>query len=154
MRTRVGLAQCLWALDYRDEAIGHYWDLLRLNGNDNQGIRDILMPCLIEMGRDEEGERLFRKYQEDEMAAWMYSRALLDFRKNGTTNASMESLKAALTENKHVPPYLLGHKKFPHDLPDYYGFGDENEAIHYVYGNRAAWEASPGAIQWLKTAAK
>ncbi len=42
MRARDGLAQCLWEVGQREEAVGHYWDMLRLNPNDNQGIRDIL----------------------------------------------------------------------------------------------------------------
>jgi len=58
MRARAGLAQSLWEAGQREEAVKHYWDLLRLNPNDNQGIRDLLMPCLIELGRDEEAERL------------------------------------------------------------------------------------------------
>jgi len=52
MRARAGLAQSLWEAGQREEAVEHYWDLLRLNPNDNQGIRDLLMPCLIELGRE------------------------------------------------------------------------------------------------------
>ena len=65
----------------------------------------------------------------------------------------MKSLKAATRENGNGPAFLPGSKKMLRDLPEY-GFGDENKAILYVHGNRAAWEASPGAIQWLKTAVK
>ena len=39
MRARLGLAQCLWALRRREQAIGHCRALLRLNPNDNQGVR-------------------------------------------------------------------------------------------------------------------
>lgn len=38
MRARLGLAQCLWALGERQQAIEHYTEMLRLNPNDNQGI--------------------------------------------------------------------------------------------------------------------
>ncbi len=48
MRARAGLAECLWADGKHDEAIEHYKDMLRLNPNDNQGIRDLLMPRLSE----------------------------------------------------------------------------------------------------------
>ncbi len=40
-------------------------------------------------------------------------------------------------------------KKMPHALPSHYGFGDENEAVLYAYGNTAAWKATPGALDWL-----
>ncbi|HCW50903.1 MAG TPA: hypothetical protein DGR79_02390 [Clostridiales bacterium] len=149
MRARAGLAQCLWEAGRREEAVEHYWELLRLNPNDNQGIRDLLMPCLIELGRDEDAERLFKQYEEDGMAVWMYSRVLLDFRKQGDSPAAEKSLRAALDQNRHVPSYLLGRKKIPRVLPGYYGFGDENEAVLYAVGNRAAWKATPGALEWL-----
>ncbi len=149
MRAKAGLALALWRFDEREKAVAQYWDMLRLNPDDNQGIRDLLMPCLIEMGLDADAEKLFKKYEDDGMAVWMYSRALLDFRKNGDSPEARNSLKAALEENKHVPEYILRRKKRPQDLPDFYGFGDENEAILYAYGNREAWLGTPGALDWL-----
>ena len=149
MRARAGLAECLRAEGKPEEAVEHYWDMLRLNPNDNQGIRDLLMPCLIDLGRDKDAEKLFKHYRGDCMAVWMYSRVLLDFRKHGDSAISARSLKKALEENRHVPDYLLGRKKMPRDIPDHYGFGDENEAVLYAYGNRGAWNATPGAMEWL-----
>jgi hypothetical protein len=68
---------------------------LRLNPNDNQGIRDLLMPRLI------------------------------------------------------IPSYLLGRKKMPRFLPEYYSSGDESEAIFYAKENLEAWKIKPGALEWL-----
>ncbi|HQB30179.1 MAG TPA: tetratricopeptide repeat protein [Syntrophales bacterium] len=127
MRARAGLAECLWAAGRRDEAVAHFQELLRLNPNDNQGIRDLPMPRLIELGRDEDAEKLFMEFEGDGMAVWMYSRALLDFRKHGDAPVANASLKKALAENKHVVPYLAGRKKLPRELPPYYGFGDDRE---------------------------
>lgn len=154
MRARAGLAQCLWEAGQREEAVEHYWDMLRLNPNDNQGIRDLLMPYLIELSRDEDAEKLFKQYKEDGMAVWLYSRALLDFRKQGDSPAANKSLAAALKENKHVPAYLLGRKKLPRHLPGHYGFGDENEAVLYAHGNKAGWKATIGALEWLAARVK
>ncbi|MDI6764492.1 MAG: tetratricopeptide repeat protein [Thermodesulfobacteriota bacterium] len=149
MRARAGLAECCWASGRHEEAIQHYKDMLRLNPNDNQGIRDLLMPRLIEMGRDEEAEVLFKEYQDDGMASWIYSRALLDFRKIGDSEISRNSLKAAVKKNNHIPAYLLGRKKMPQSLPDYYSPGAETEAVFYVKENLKAWEATPRAFEWL-----
>ena len=154
MRARANLAQCLWETGQRKEAVEHYLDLLRLNPNDNQGIRDLLMPCLIELGRDEDAEKLFKQFEEDGMAVWKYSRALLDFRKYGDSPTAVKSLQAALDENKHVPSYLLGRRKMPRTLPDHYGFGDDNEAVLYAHENRAIWKATPGALEWLEAKVK
>ncbi|MGA1797029.1 MAG: hypothetical protein ACMUIL_14355 [bacterium] len=154
MRARAGLAECLWEAGHREEAVEHYWEMLRLNLNDNQGMRDILIPCLIELGRDEDAERLFKQYADDCMAVWMYSRTLLDFRKYGASQGADKSLKAAINENRHVPSYLLGRTKLPRTLPDHYGLGDNNEAILYASGNMAAWKATSGALEWLATRVK
>jgi tetratricopeptide (TPR) repeat protein len=149
MRARAGLAECLWAAGKHDEAIEHYEDMLRLNPNDNQGIRDLLMPRLIEMERDEEAEVLFKEYQDDGMASWIYSRALLDFRKMGDSEISRKSLKAAVKNNRYIPAYLLGRKKMPQSLPEYYSPGAETEAVFYVKENLEAWKSTPGALNWL-----
>jgi tetratricopeptide (TPR) repeat protein len=149
MRARAGLAMCLWEAGETEEAVKHYWGMLRLNPNDNQGIRDLLMPCLIELGRDGDAEKLFLRYKGDPMAVWRYSRALLDYRNQGDSPRATAFLKAALSENKHVPLYLLGRKKIPRYLPDYHGIGDENEAILYAYQNTRVWKSTPGALDWL-----
>lgn len=107
------------------------------------------MPCLIESDRDKDAEALFKPYDGDRMAAWMYSRALLDFRKHGDSPVANASLDAAKAANRFVPPYLLGRKKIPRNLPDYHGFGDDSEAVVYAFGNKAAWHATQGALVWL-----
>ncbi len=149
MRARAGLAECLWDAGKREDAVAHYWDMLRLNPNDNQGLRYILMPRLIELGCDEDAEKLYEQYSDDASAFWTYSRVLLDFRKQGDSPVAGKSIKAALKGNGYVPTYLLGRRRIPRSLPDHYGFGDENEAIVYVDENMAAWKATPGAIEWL-----
>jgi tetratricopeptide (TPR) repeat protein len=149
MRARAGLAGCLWAAGKQDEAIEHYKDMLRLNSNDNQGIRDLLMPRLIERGKDEGAEALFMEYQDDGMASWAYARALFDFGKMGDAEISRKSLKAAIKKNKHIPAYLLGRKKMPQSLPEYYSPGAETEAMFYVKENLEAWKITPGALDWL-----
>ena len=149
MRARASLAECLWAVGRHEESVDHYRDMLRLNPNDNQGIRYLLMPCLIELGRDKDAEKLFKQFDDDGSATWMYSRALLDFRGHGDSPTANASLKAALAENRFVPSYLLGRKRIPRNLPDYYGFGDDSEAVTFAYGNKAPWQSTPGALEWL-----
>lgn len=43
MRARLGLASSLWGLAERSAAIEHAREMLRLNPNDNQGVRDVLL---------------------------------------------------------------------------------------------------------------
>ncbi|MFP4475496.1 MAG: tetratricopeptide repeat protein [Desulfatibacillaceae bacterium] len=154
MRARGTLADTLYTSGKVEEAAGHYQDMLRLNPNDNQGVRDQLMHCFIALDRDEDAEQLFTRYERDPLAVWRYSRALLDFRKHGDTARSNESLKAALGQNPHVASFLLGKKKLPKTLPTYHGFGDENEAVCYVHESLELWRDTPGTLAWLKSVAE
>jgi tetratricopeptide (TPR) repeat protein len=149
MRAREGLASTLWTMGRRDEAIGHLQDMLRLNPNDNQGVRDTLAGWLLAEERDEELARLFEQYDE-ETTHWAYSKALVAFRQHGDTPESRRLLQRARKANQHVPAYLLGQKPLPLERPGWYSPGDRNEAILYAGGALSGWKETPGATAWLK----
>ena len=149
MRARLGLAQCLWSLGEREQAIEHYTDMLRLNPGDNQGIRYILTNCLLEEGYDEAMEELLKQYEGDGAANWLYSQALWTFRREGASKKADKCLKEAIEQNRFVPSYLLGKKRLPRRLPGYISFGDETEAIAYAVEAIKAWLKTEGALQWL-----
>ncbi len=52
MRARQGLAMVRWKQGHLKEAVGHFKALLRLNPNDNQGNRELLIDCLQKLGDD------------------------------------------------------------------------------------------------------
>jgi tetratricopeptide (TPR) repeat protein len=151
MRARIGLALHLWSLGQQDEAVDHARELLRLNPNDNQGVRYTLAGWLMELARHEELERLLRDYEEDAMAAWCYARALLTFRTTGDSEDAREQLGRAVETNPHVPAFLLGKRKLPKRLPDYIGIGDEREAMSVTDQFGMCWSITPGALEWLRT---
>src|SRR5205823_3664226 len=64
LRARLGLAQTLWALARREEAVQHLQEMLRLNPNDNQGIRYTLAGFLLFLDRDEDLARLLEQSPE------------------------------------------------------------------------------------------
>jgi len=152
MRSRAGLMNCLWDEGSHDEAIGHARALLQLNKNDNQGIRYILISYLACLGRYDELETFMNspEYQDDGMAEWLYTKALLFFVKTGDSIKARKELSAALHMNKHVPKYLTGKKKIPRLLPDRITVGGEDEACCYAAGNIDAWRKVQGALDWLK----
>jgi tetratricopeptide (TPR) repeat protein len=150
MRARQGLALCLWALGVEEEAIEHYREMLRLNPNDNQGIRDLLATALVEMARDEELGELLERYEDDAGATWAYTRALWRFRREGATEKANAILEDALEANPFVPLYVLGEKKLPNTAPPLMGLGKESEATHYFAEALTGWLRTPGAIEWLR----
>jgi hypothetical protein len=150
MRARLGLANALWTSGRRDEAAAHLQEMLRLNPNDNQGVRYTLAGYLLALDRDDDLRHLLGQYPEEGSATWAYTKALLTFRGQGDTADARRLLKAARKANKHVPEYLLGRKYPPAEPPGYYSPGDESDALHYIGGFLAAWKATPGAIAWLR----
>ena len=80
MRARAGLAVRLIALGRQDEAIGHLRAMLRLNPNDNQGIRYLLLGCLLERGDLSGANALIGEYPDEASVWWCYGRALIAFR--------------------------------------------------------------------------
>jgi len=154
MRARSGLAQALWASGEREDAITHYRDMLRLNPNDNQGIRYLLAACYLEMQRYDELDALLGEYDGDGSAAWTYTQALASFRREGDTERSRSLLGKALASNGHVPGFLLGERKPPRIRPGYITMGGEDEAIEYVRDFGAGWARTPGATEWLRDALK
>jgi tetratricopeptide (TPR) repeat protein len=151
MRALWGLARCAWELGQRQDAVAHAQELLRLNPNDNQGVRHVLAAWLLELDRVDEVKTLLNQYEEDGFVSFPYARALLAFREKGDTLKARALLAEALSINPHVPGFLLGHKKMPPVTPDDHGFGDEREAIAFCADYASAWTRTPGAIEWLRT---
>lgn len=153
MRARLGLAGCLWDLGKHGEAVEHLQDMLHLNPGDNQGVRYILLPYLLEDGPQSEVDELLKAY-DDGSANWLYSQALHTFRNQGASSTARRYLQAAMKSNPHVPAYLLLDKTLPKELPDSIGFGDEDEAAVYVVYNGHLWVGEEGALDWMQGIAK
>jgi hypothetical protein len=95
MRARAGLAARLWRRGEREAAVEHYHELLRLNPNDNQGIRYLLAAWLLELGRDDDLAALLKRYEGDAMAACVYAKALLAFRRAGDSSVADVAIAGA-----------------------------------------------------------
>ncbi len=148
MRARCGLAVALWQKGEREAAIAHVRDMLRLNPNDNQGMRHVLLGWLMALRRQDEAEALIRQYKGDSAPHWRYTEALLDFARAGDTASSRKRLAAAVHGNRHVPAYLLG-KKLSRSAPAYLTVGGDDEAQEFAREFLAAWRDTPGALEWL-----
>ncbi|MFA5291899.1 MAG: tetratricopeptide repeat protein [Phycisphaerae bacterium] len=149
MRARLGLAQTFEETGHLDNAIEHYQEMLRLNPNDNQGVRELLLVCLLETKRIEEAEALLKKYKESRMAMWNYSKALLTFIQKGDSATARKQLKNALKVNPYAAKYLLDDEPLP-PLPESYGLGTEEEGINCAAILQSAWESTPEALDWME----
>jgi tetratricopeptide (TPR) repeat protein len=153
MRAKLGLAHCLQTMNRVEEAISEYQDLLRLNPNDNQGVRDVVLPLLLVAGRDAGAGALLTQYQDDPSATWKYGWALWTFRQERDSAAACDRLRDAIQSNRHVPRYLTGKAAIPVDLPESYSLGSVEEAILCADQFVEVWKATPGADRWLLSSA-
>ena len=150
MRARLGLANSLWDMVRRDEAIRHLQEMLRLNPNDNQAVRHLLAGYYLFLDEKEALARLLERYDE-ETATWAYNKTLFSFRREGDTIDSRRLLKAAIKLNRYVPKYLSGDEQPPVEKPLAYTSGDKSEAISYADACLAAWNDTAGAAEWVRT---
>lgn len=151
MRAKTGIAHALWETGRRDEAEAAYHELLRLNKNDNQGIRYTLLAFYAEKSELAKIDALISGWGHNDAAAeWVYTKALTTFAlgKPGATAA----LQAAFARNPHVPDYLIKDKEPPEDLyEDRVTLGGADEAYAYAETFKKIWAETPGALVWLKT---
>jgi tetratricopeptide (TPR) repeat protein len=150
MRAKAGLARTLWKLNRLDDAIAQYREMLALNPNDNQGIRDVLVDLLLHLERWDELDALLKKYKEDWTVVWRYTTALNEFRKGGASAKANKALRDAFEENEYVAAYLTGEKRVPKQVPVSIEWGGESEAQYYAGQHLNYWRRVPGAVDWLR----
>ncbi len=143
MRAKAIYAEALNNLGLKHKSIQQAEEILELNPNDNQGVRYTLFPTYMEEGLVEKAEELLNRYDEGG-AHNAYNLLLIEITKNGFTPKATKLLKDAKKENKYVPALLTGKKRLPKQLPDYYGFGDENEAVIYADAHLHLWKKIKG----------
>ncbi len=149
MRARFGLARSLWRMRRHDDAIAHCSEMLRLNPNDNQGVRYMLARYLLEVGRDSDAVDILNFYDGDGTADWNYTWVLITFREEGDSKSARDLLWTAIRLNYHVPGFLVGKKTVPAALPDEFSIGYKSEALCYAVENATVWRKTPGALAWL-----
>ncbi|MBU0478060.1 tetratricopeptide repeat protein [bacterium] len=147
MRACAGLAECLWKMNKKEKAIELYKKMLRLNPNDNQGIRYNLLCWLYLEDRDDELKKLLKKYGEYS-TFFLYTSALYLFKTKD--KRALRQLKRAYKSNPFIVSYITGENKLPKRIPGYYSTGSKEEAIIYVSDNKKCWQKTYNAIVWIK----
>jgi tetratricopeptide (TPR) repeat protein len=147
MRARGMLAQALHGVGRLDDSIDHVEAMLRLNPNDNQGLRYGLLGSYLETGRLEAVRKLFTQYDE-ESAIFLWARVLERYLAAELTEAATILTKAR-KENTHVEDLLTKRRKPPKESAPYYSPGDVTEAVVCLESIGAAWNRYPEALAWL-----
>ena len=129
--------------------------MLKLNPNDNQGIRYLLLAGQLRRGDTAGMKALIESYPDEWSANWLYTRLLLAYRAgNGTKPATLKLAREARSANGHVPGILGGTTPPVPSTNGYITMGGPDEATEYVREFGPAWMETPGAVEWLVNAAK
>jgi tetratricopeptide (TPR) repeat protein len=156
MRALVDLAFALldWGTpESVEEAIEIFEEMLDLNPNDNQGVRDWLVGCYLARKRYGDAAALFDRYPEDWLAAPAWAKVLHAYVTLGEKHAS-RALAQARKRNPHVEQYLTGRKRRPRTRAGAYSPGDESEGVYCADMLWEAWKRHPKAKKWLKEASE
>jgi tetratricopeptide (TPR) repeat protein len=146
-------ANCLYELNKIQESIEVFEEMIELNPNDNQGIRDQLLLYLIEVEDKIKFAKYEKQYKSDFMTFSLFNRALFAFINEGETKNSETLLRKAIKQNKYVAKKLISRRDSIFDS-DGYTTGSEEEADYYVSHSKRIWESKPGAKDWLKRISK
>ncbi|MGF1635287.1 MAG: tetratricopeptide repeat protein [Phycisphaerae bacterium] len=174
MRATAGLADALQQerlAVHTDEAIALYEQMLRLNPNDNQGIRYPLIGCYLQRRRYENAAELLQRFEDDGSAVFSWAAVLLALAERvskatddkptddkhtedrpADDSAVQPRLADARAQNPHAEKYFTCQRRLPRYRPPYYGVGDESEAIFCAEILHKAWKKHPKAKAWLKAA--
>lgn len=146
MRACHGLAAAFAGAGLISDAIEQYRDMLRLNPNDNQGVRYEIVPLLLEQERDAEAVKVLDQYPE-ESALWLYIKALVEFRGGGSSPKSKKAIRAAFKGNDHVMQLLQSDE--PPMFPESYAIGSPEEAAICLEELQTVWEETEGFLEWM-----
>jgi tetratricopeptide (TPR) repeat protein len=154
LRGRFGLATTLQKLGRADEAIGQYRALMSLDRQDHAGAGHQLLVLLLEEGRDPEAGALLSEV-DDGGPEWAYGSSLWAYRNRPIAEAR-KALEVALEISPRVAR-LLVISTLDADERAELTSPDEGDAAHAEVEEAfdlamlwlPAWNATPGAIEWL-----
>ncbi|MGH6950513.1 MAG: hypothetical protein ACREH4_06555, partial [Vitreimonas sp.] len=152
-----GLARRYFLRDEREDRAGAVRAaeaLLRLNPDDNHGMRFELVNEYLLKHDDEGALALASAYLDDLAPETRFGRVLALLRLKRLTEAE-DALRSARHALPKVMPYLLPARVKRPKLSEHgVTIGGADQAWLYRDRMRRAWEATPGAMDWLRKVAR
>lgn len=148
MRVMATLAGEMASVGMSLDAIAIYEEMLALNPNDNQGVRDPLLGLYLAVGDATGAKRLLKRYKGDSSACFAWAR-VIEHLLAGDHKSADAALQKAVLANRFVAPHLAGQKSLPKSLPEMYSLGSVEEAVLCQHWLGAAWAAHRGAFAWV-----
>ncbi|MCB1182215.1 hypothetical protein KDM41_02200 [bacterium] len=123
------LAEVLWNVGRRFDAVAQYESLLDLDPEDNMGNMALLLGYYLAMGEVQRAWDLLEEHQDEDNTVCAWSWVLL-FLQTGDEEAALDALRHAVGLNAHVAPLLVGLADVPDaELPAFFVAGSREEAV-------------------------
>jgi tetratricopeptide (TPR) repeat protein len=135
-----------------DATVARMERMLALNPNDNHGFRNDLMAAWLRRGRFEQAEQLASRYEGD--AELGFGRALALWAMNRPDEAHAQLRQAHARLPRVLPMLLAKRPRKPRLEPGIVTLGGADQAWLIREQQRPAWEAVPGALDWLRDAGR
>ena len=151
MRAMHELAVTLWRRSLtqdRHDAVDVAKRMLRLNPNDNQGIRFLLWHWMPEMGLWDEMRPILLRYRDEQRCETLFTSALDSIRRYDGGAADL--LAQAIRSNVHVAPLLLAGRAPADTDDDSVACMGPDEAASYAHRAHANWRKVEGALDMLR----
>lgn len=151
LRLLATYAQFVEDLEGVNNAIPYYQELVSLNPNDNQGIRELLSTAYLETNRLEDLMILCSSYPGDILPAITFGK-IIGLLIQGKDEEAKKQLKKVTKYQKHIIKELLkpSHPKLADLEEGLITVGGEDEAYYYWLAQGKFWKETKGALGFLR----
>ena len=154
MRARYGLGWVYWQTGRLRKAIAEYEALLKLNPNDNQGVRYLIAP-LYQLNEDLTGalrayDQYARSYPDDVTDPhYLFSWGLALFQ-GGRLPEALSRWRMGFFQNPYIAPLLLGRPRPRQDIWLFSNLSQPDYAQDYLDYYLVLWLRAPEALIGLR----
>ncbi len=147
MRALDGLGLTAWKQGKLEEAKGIFERILKLNSNDNLGVRYLIGPIYHQMGNLDQAAAWYDRNADDPHNLYNYGLVLIQ---QNELEMAAEKLIAAIFENPYVAPMLLKDKLPESDWWHGSNLAEPEYAEDYVIEYHSWWEKEESALRLLR----
>ena len=148
MRALHGLGLTAWKQGSLEGAIGIFKQMLKLNPNDNQGVRYLMGPIYHQMGNLEEAAGWYERNGDDPHNLYNYGLALIQQKK---LEKAARILIFAIFANPYIAPMLLRDKLPKRDWWHGISWAEPEYGEDYMIEYSSWWEREELPLVFLST---
>ena len=148
LRAKAGRVRVFIYMKKYKEALTECEDILRLNKDDNMGMRYCLVTLCCYLGEYDKLEKTIKDFNED--TAYVLFPKTVMYYKQGNMEKLKEYLKLLNESNKYIINMLIGKEKMLNEIPQYYSLNSKEEAFFIIGDAEYLIEQNPEFIEYLK----